>query len=379
MSRIDTFLELVVKQKGSDLHIISGNPPRVRLNGDTYAVKYRELSQDEAHDMLYEIMSKEQQATFEENKGVDFAYQTPELGRFRVNVFEHLRGIGAVFRVIPTKILTLADLRLPPVIKNLCRQRKGLILVTGPTGSGKSTTLAAMIDFINSERKGHILTIEDPVEFLHQNKGCLISQREVGSNTSSFADALHSSLREDPDVILVGEMRDLETVHLALTAAEMGSLVMGTLHTSGAAASVDRMINVFPAAEESFVRTMISTSLVGVISQQLLRTVDHKGRVAALEIMINNPAIANLIREGKTEQIESVIQGSTMQGMQRMDTALKRLLDAKTISGDDAYLKARNKNEFERFRDGYDESQTNEETDISADTPTTTGGTKSLL
>ena len=379
MSRIDTFLELVVKQNGSDLHIISGNPPRVRLNGDTYAVKYRELSPDEAHDMLYEIMSKEHQELFEKNKGVDFAYQTQELGRFRVNVFEHMRGIGAVFRVIPTEILTLADLRLPPVIKNLCRQRKGLLLVTGPTGSGKSTTLAAMIDFINSERKGHILTIEDPVEFLHQNKGCLISQREVGSNTASFADALHSSLREDPDVILVGEMRDLETVHLALTAAEMGSLVMGTLHTSGAAASVDRMINVFPAAEESFVRTMISTSLVGVISQQLLRKADHKGRVAALEIMINNPAIANLIREGKTEQIESVIQGSTMQGMQRMDTALRRLLDAKIISGDDAYLKARNKSEFERFREGYDIEQTDEDSDLATEDSTTAGETKSLL
>ena len=366
MSRIDTFLELVVKQKGSDLHIISGNPPRVRLNGDTYAVKYRELSPDEAHDMLYEIMSKEHQEAFENNKGVDFAYQTPELGRFRVNVFEHMRGIGAVFRVIPTEILTLADLRLPPVIKNLCRQRKGLILVTGPTGSGKSTTLAAMIDFINSERKGHILTIEDPVEFLHQNKGCLISQREVGSNTPSFADALHSTLREDPDVVLVGEMRDLETVHLALTAAEMGILVMGTLHTSGAAASVDRMINVFPASEEAFVRTMISTSLVGVVSQQLLRTADRKGRVAALEIMINNPAIANLIREGKTEQIESVIQGSSMQGMQRMDMALRRLLEAKIINGDDAYLKARNKADFERFREGFEDGLSGE--DDAADT-----------
>ncbi len=376
MNRIDTFLELVVQQKGSDLHLISGNPPRVRLNGDTYEVKYRELSPDEAHDMLYEIMSREQQETYENEKGVDFAYQTPELGRFRVNVFEHMRGIGAVFRVIPTEILTLAQLQLPPVIKNLCRQRKGLLLVTGPTGSGKSTTLAAMIDFINTERKGHILTIEDPVEFLHQNKGCLISQREVGSHTPRFADALHSALREDPDVILVGEMRDLETVHLALTAAEMGILVMATLHTSGAAASVDRMINVFPASEEAFVRTMISTSLVGVLSQQLLRRADHKGRVAALEIMINNPAIANLIREGKTEQIESVIQGSSMQGMQRMDTALRRLLDAKLISGDDAYLKARNKTEFESFREGYEGSQADEN---AGDITNTASETKSLL
>jgi twitching motility protein PilT len=379
MSRVDTFLELVVKQKGSDLHLISGNPPRVRLNGDTYAVKYRELSPDETNDMLYEIMSKEHQEAFEKNKGVDFAYQTPELGRFRVNVFEHMRGIGGVFRVIPTEIMTLADLRLPPVLKNLCRQRKGLILVTGPTGSGKSTTLAAMVDFINTERKGHILTIEDPVEFIHKNKNCLISQREVGSNTPRFADALHSALREDPDAILVGEMRDLETVHLALTAAEMGILVMATLHTSGAAASIDRMINVFPAEEESFIRTMISTSLVGVISQLLLRKADHQGRVAALEIMINNPAIGNLIREGKTEQIESVIQGSSMQGMQRMDTALRRLLDAKMITGDDAYLKARNKADFERFRDGYDEGQIDDTSGTTAGNSTIAGESESLL
>ena len=376
MSRVNTFLELVVKQKGSDLHLISGNPPRVRLNGDTYAVKYRELSPDETHAMLYEIMPKHHQDVFEKNKGVDFAYQTPELGRFRVNVFEHMRGIGAVFRAIPTEIQTLAELRLPPVLKNFCRQRKGLILVTGPTGSGKSTTLAAMVDFINTERKGHILTIEDPVEFLHSNKNCLISQREVGSHTPRFADALHSALREDPDVILVGEMRDLETIHLALTAAEMGILVMATLHTSGAAASVDRMINVFPPAEEAFIRTMISTSLVGVISQQLIRTVDHKGRVAALEIMINNPAVANLIREGKTEQIESVIQGSSMQGMQRMDTALRRLLDAQLISGDDAYMKARNKADFEQFREGYGQESLD---DIEQTTQSNAGETKSLL
>ena len=388
MARVDTFLELVVKQKGSDLHLISGNPPRVRLNGDTYAVKYRDLSQDETNDMLFEIMSKEHQEAFEKNKGVDFAYQTPELGRFRVNVFEHMRGLGAVFRVIPTDIMTMMDLGLPPVLKNFCRQTKGLILVTGPTGSGKSTTLAAMVDFINSERKGHVLTIEDPVEFIHRNKNCLISQREVGSSTPRFADALHSALREDPDVILVGEMRDLETVHLALTAAEMGILVMATLHTSGAAASVDRMINVFPAEEEAFIRTMISTSLVGVISQQLLRRADHQGRVAALEIMINNPAIANLIREGKTEQIESVIQGSSMQGMQRMDTALRRLLDAKLITGDDAYLKARNKDDFARYREDVEEVQVSGNTNPDTGTtspdnppasPPPAGQSKSLL
>ncbi len=354
MSRIDVFLELVVKQKGSDLHLISGNPPRIRLNGETYPVKYRTLTSDETRTLLYEIMSEKQQARFEQHNGIDFAYEADGLARFRVNVFQHLRGVGAVFRVIPSEIQSLNQLGLPPVLKNLCRQRKGLILVTGPTGSGKSTTLAAMVDFINTERKGHILTIEDPIEFIHKNKGCLISQREVGSHTSKFADALHSSLREDPDVILVGELRDLETVHLALTAAEMGILVMATLHTSGAASTIDRIVNVFPANDEAFVRTMLSTSLVGVISQQLVRRADNKGRVAALEIMINSAAVANTIREGKSDQLDNVIQSGAMQGMQKLDTALRRLLDAKLISGEEAYLKARDKANFEQFRDNLD-------------------------
>ena len=353
MKRIDTFLELVVKQNGSDLHLVSGNPPRVRVSGDTFEVKYRELSSDETRELLYEIMSEEEQQNFEKDNGVDFAYQVEGLSRFRVNVFQHLGGIGAVFRVIPTEIKSLNDLGLPPVLKNLSRQTKGMILVTGPTGSGKSTTLASMIDFINRERKGHILTIEDPIEFIHQNKECLISQREVGNHTAKFADALHSALREDPDVILVGELRDLETIHLALTAAEMGILVMATLHTSGAASSIDRIINVFPPGEEAYVRTMLSTSIVGIISQQLIRTADGKGRVAALEIMINNSAVANVIREGKTEQLENIIQSGAMQGMQRMDTALKRLLDSKMITGDDAYMKARNKRDFEKYREDY--------------------------
>jgi twitching motility protein PilT len=357
MSRVDVFLELVVKQNGSDLHLISGNPPRVRLNGDTHAIKYRTLTPDETHDLLYEIMNGLQQETFEKHNGVDFAYEVAGLARFRVNVFQQLRGMAAVFRVIPSDVKSLNQLGLPPVLKNLCRQRKGLVLVTGPTGSGKSTTLAAMIDFINSERNGHILTIEDPIEFVHKNKGCLISQREVGSHTPRFADALHSSLREDPDVILVGELRDLETVHLALTAAEMGILVMATLHTSGAASTIDRIINVFPAADEAFIRTMLSTSLVGVISQQLVRTADRKGRVAALEIMINNAAVANIIREGKTAQLDNVIQSGSMQGMQRLDTALKRLVDAKLISGDDAYNKARIKSDFEIYRESHIEDE----------------------
>ncbi len=350
-NRIDAFLELVVKQGGSDLHLVAGNPPRIRLYGDAYSVKYRELTADETHDFLYEIMPDSMKREYESIGGADFAYEIPQLSRFRVNVFQHLGGMGAVFRAIPSKIRSLQELGLPPVLKNILRQRKGLILVTGPTGSGKSTTLAAMVDFINTERKGHILTIEDPIEFLHKNKNCLISQREIGSHARTFAQALHSALREDPDVILIGEMRDLETIHLALTAAETGILVIATLHTSGAASSVDRIINVFPPGEEPYVRTMLSTSLVAVISQQLVKRADNKGRVAALEIMLNNAAVSNIIREGKTDQLENVLQGGAMQGMQRLDTALKRLMDAKMISGDEAYLKAVNKADFEKYRD----------------------------
>jgi len=364
MSRVDAFLELVVKQNGSDLHLISGNPPRVRLNGEMFPIKYRNLSEDETYNLLLEIMPEMAKDTFEKEKGADFAYQAEGLARFRVNIFQHLSGVGAVFRVIPSAIQTLQQLGLPPALKNICRQRKGLILVTGPTGSGKSTTLAAMVDFINQERKGHILTIEDPIEFVHENKGCLISQREVGSHTERFADALHSALREDPNVILVGELRDLETIHLAVTAAEMGILVMATLHTSSAASTVDRIINVFPPDEEPYIRSMLSTSLCAVISQQLLRTIDNKGRVAAIEIMINNSAISNCIREGKTEQIENIIQSGAMQGMQRMDTAIRRLLDADKISNEEAYAKAQTKSDFKRAQDEFDENDT--ENDVEA-------------
>ena len=362
MSRVDAFLDLVVKQKGSDLHLISGNPPRIRLNGEMYPVKYRTLTSDETYELLLEIMPELAKINFEKTKGADFAYEAEGMARFRVNVFQHLTGVGAVFRVIPTEIQSLNQLMLPPALKNICRQRKGLILVTGPTGSGKSTTLAAMIDFINQEQKGHIITIEDPIEFIHQNKGCLMSQREVGSHTEHFADALHSALREDPDVILVGELRELETIHLAVTAAEMGVLVMATLHTSSASSTVDRIINVFPPDEEAFIRTMLSTSLCAVVSQQLLKTADSKGRVAAIEIMFNNAAISNCIREGKTEQIENIMQSGAMQGMQRMDTAIRRLLDAEKIDAEEAYAKAHTKSDFAHLRENIDEF--NSESDI---------------
>ena len=351
MSRIDAFLELLVRQQGSDLHLISGNRPHVRLFGEIMPVKYRELTVEETRELVEEIMPQPLIARLKEHGNVDFAYEVPDLSRFRVNVFHHVNGIGAVFRGIPSRVQTLDELGFPPVLRQLARSRKGLYLVTGPTGSGKSTTLAAVVDFLNSERQGHIITIEDPIEFVHSNRNCLVSQREVGHHTKSFAAALRSTLREDPNVILVGEMRDLETIHLAVTAAEMGILVLGTLHTNGAAATVDRIINVFPPGEEPYIRTMLSTSLVGIVSQQLVRTSDNRGRTAALEIMTMNAAVANIIREGKTDQLDNVIQSGGLQGMQSIDTALRRLMDAKVITGDEAYLKARNKANFERYRE----------------------------
>ena len=353
MSRIDTFLELVVNQKGSDLHLVSGNPPRIRLHGILHPVKYRELSARETTDLLVDIMPPHIREQFESEGcyGVDFAYEVPGLSRFRVNVFRHLYGVGAVLRVIGSTILALDELGLPAVLKSVCRAKKGLILVTGPTGSGKSTTLAAMIDFMNQDRQGHIITIEDPVEFTHPDKGCLMSQREVGRHTPGFAAALHSALREDPDAILVGELRDQETMSLAVTAAETGILVLGTLHTNGAAATVDRVINVFPAAIQPRIRAMLSSSLCAVISQQLVRRADGKGRIAALEILLSTPAVANLIREGKADKIINVIQGGALLGMQSLDTCLRRLHDEKLITGDEAYSKAVNKKDFELLRE----------------------------
>ena len=347
-NRIDTFLELVVKQGGSDLHLVSGNMPRVRMHGELVAIKYRELTPDETLALISEIMSTGARKAFAERSSVDFAYAISGLARFRVNVFRHIAGIGAVLRVIPEVIRSFDELKLPSVVRSFTRQKKGLVLATGPTGSGKSTTLAALIDQINSLTKGHIITIEDPIEFAHSRKLCLISQREVGFHTRSFAAALRSALREDPDAILVGEMRDLETISLALTAAETGILVFGTLHTNGAAATVDRIINVFPAIEQARVRTMLSTSLLGVVSQQLVRRVDGRGRLAAIEVLVSNPAIANMIREGKTDQIPNAIQAGGLQGMQSLDPALRRMLDAKLITAKDAYLKANVKRDFEQ-------------------------------
>ncbi len=348
MNRIDTFLELVVNQQGSDLHLISGQPPRIRLNGTLYEVKYRELTADETSSLLLDIMPDHIREEWEapDCYGVDFAYEIPGLSRFRVNVLRHLHGVGSVIRTIPSELLTLEELGLPPILKSLCREKRGLILVTGPTGSGKSTTLAAMIDFINRDRKGHIITVEDPVEFTHVNKNCLISHREVGVHTPSFASAIHSSVREDPDVLLVGELRDYETISLAVTAAETGILIFGTLHANGSAVTVDRIINVFPGSLQPRIRSMLSSSLRGVISQQLVRRADGKGRLAALEVLVNTPAVSNLIREGKTDMLYNVIQSSSALGMQSLDSCLRNFVRDKLITGNEAYEKAVSKQDF---------------------------------
>lgn len=351
MAQIDAYLGEVLDKKGSDLHFIAGDPPRLRQHGDLIALRDEILKRDFVREALFEIMPHQAKTRFEAQAGADFAYTLPERGRFRVNVMTQLNGMGAVMRAIPSQAFTMDQLALPDSIRQLARSANGLILVTGKTGSGKSTTLAAIIDDINRRIKGHILTIEDPIEFVHQRKQCLISQREIGVHTTNFAHALHSALREDPDVILVGEMRDYETISIAVTAAEMGILVMGTLHTNGAAPTVDRIVNVFPAEKQSHVRTMLSTSLRGVISQQLLQRSDKAGRVAALEIMVNTPAVANLIRQGKLDQLENVMQSGAALGMRTMDGAIQALLDQKQITGAEAYKKGINKARFEPVKD----------------------------
>jgi twitching motility protein PilT len=350
MNKIDQYLHAALQQNASDLHFVSGDPVRVRVHGDLKVLIAEKQATENVEEALLEIMDGTTQRAFAKDEAADFAYDIPDVSRFRVNVFRHLNGIGGIFRAIPSKALTLEQLNMPPVIYDLCKQTSGMILVTGKTGSGKSTTLAAMIDAINNSMKGHILTIEDPIEFVHKTKSCLISQREIGLHSTSFADALHSALREDPDVILVGEMRDLETISIAVTAAEMGILVMGTLHTNGAAQTVDRIINSFPADKQSHIRTMISTSLRGVVSQQLLPTKHKAGRVAALEVLLNTSAVANLIRQGKLDQLETAMQSGGNLGMRTMDAALMELVEKAFVSGQEAYQQANQKSKFERLR-----------------------------
>ena len=351
MKKIDQFLQAALQQNASDLHFLSGDPPRVRVHGGLKNLMDQTLTVEFVQDAVFEIMDGVAQATFEREDAADFAYEIPDISRFRVNAFRHLNGVGAIFRAIPSKAMSLEELNMPKVVHQLCKHTSGMILVTGKTGSGKSTTLAAMIDEMNRRMKGHILTIEDPIEFVHKAKGCLISQREVGVHSPNFAEALYSALREDPDVILVGEMRDLETISIAVTAAEMGILVMGTLHTNGAAQTVDRIINSFPADKQSHIRTMISTSLRGVVSQQLLPTIHKPGRAAALEIMINTSAVANLIRQGKLDQLETAIQSGGSSGMVSMDKALMNLVEKGWVSGNEAYLQANNKHVFDKVKD----------------------------
>jgi twitching motility protein PilT len=351
LPRIDEYLEEILKRDGSDLHFMAGDPPRIRQYGKLSELRSERLSQDAVRECLYEIMPRKALDRFETRDGTDFAYTLGNVARFRVNVMRQLNGMGGVFRAIPSRAQTLEQLKMPDAVRNLAKVSNGLILVTGKTGSGKSTTLAAMIDDINGRLKGHILTIEDPIEFVHARKNCLISQREVGVHAESFASALLSALREDPDVILVGELRDLETISTAITAAEMGILVMATLHTNGAAATVDRMVNAFPADKQSHVRTMLSTSLRGVVSQQLIPRKGAPGRVAALEVLVNTPAAANLIRQGKIDQLETTMQAGAAAGMRTMDSAIEQLFDQGLISGRSAYEKAISKTKFEPLRE----------------------------
>ena len=334
--RIDEYLKEVLSRNGSDLHFIANDPPRIRLYGELQPLRQEILAPQFVEEALREIMPRAAQQRLEEKHGADFAYIIPGVSRFRVNVMRHLYGLGCVCRAIPSKALTLDQLNMPDAVRNLCKVNNGLILVTGKTGSGKSTTLAAMIDDMNTRMKGHIVTVEDPIEFVHVRKNCLISQREIGTHTPSFSEALLSALREDPDVILVGELRDYETMSIAVTAAEMGILVMGTLHTNGAAPTVDRMVNAFPADKQPHVRAMLSTSLRGVVSQQLIPRAGKPGRVAAMEILVSTPAVANLIREKKTFQLPSILQTSRNVGMQRMDDSLWDLVQAGRITPDNA-------------------------------------------
>lgn len=343
---ISELLAFAVKNKASDLHLSAGLPPMIRVHGDVRRINLPPMEHSDVHDMVYDIMNDLQRKVYEETMECDFSFEIPNLARFRVNAFVQNRGSGAVFRTIPSKVLSLEDLNCPKVFTEIAQNPRGIVLVTGPTGSGKSTTLAAMINFINENDYGHILTVEDPIEFVHESKKCLINQREVGPHTMSFNNALKSALREDPDVILVGEMRDLETIRLALTAAETGHLVFGTLHTSSAAKTIDRIVDVFPAAEKEMVRSMLSESLRAVISQTLLKTKDGSGRVAAHEIMIGTPAIRNLIRENKVAQMYSAIQTGQNVGMQTLDQCLTELVRRNMVAVGEARTKAMNKDAF---------------------------------
>ena len=349
MAKIDAFFQLMHEQGASDLHLVAGQQPVIRIRGEMERIKFDVLDNDNLKAMLYEIAPEHKIKQFEETGDVDFAYEIPNLARYRANFFEQKFVVGGVFREIPSKIVSAQELGLPPVVSKLASLPRGLVLVTGPTGCGKSTTLAAIIDEANRTRKDHIITIEDPIEFVHQSQGCIVNHREVGLHTKSFTAALRGALREDPDIILVGEMRDIETISLAVEAASTGHLVFATLHTTNAAKSIDRIVEVFPAEEQMQIRSTLADGIRAVISQILFRRIDRKGRCAALEILIANPAVRNLIRESKTFQIPSMIQTGKKYGMQLLDDAIMDLYNRGWISADDAYLKCNDKAKFRPF------------------------------
>jgi twitching motility protein PilT len=354
MAKIDAFFNLMFEQKASDLHLSAGNSPMLRVNGELHRVDYPPLDNDDLKTMLYEIAPDYKVKIYEETGDVDFGYEIPGVSRFRANFFNQKWGCAAVFRQIPSKVLSFEDFEkfdapLPPVLKKFAMLNRGLVLVTGPTGSGKSTTLAAMLDYSNRNRRDHIISIEDPIEFVHESKNCLVNHREVGVHTRTFSSALRGALREDPDIILVGEMRDLETIELALTAASTGHLVFGTLHTQSAAKTVDRVIDVFPADQQNKIRATLAESLKGVVAQHLFKRIDKKGRVAAFEILVFTTAIANLVRENKTHQIPGMIQVGKKLGNMPMDDSIMDHLRMKRVSPEDAYDKSHDKRKFRQF------------------------------
>lgn len=343
MAKIDRLLKLMIEKGASDLHLAAGQPPALRIDGRLWPIKLPALEDHELRGMLFEVAPEPQVSQFKKTGDIDFGFEKSGLARFRANYFLQHNGVGAVLRAIPGKIKSAQELGLPPVIEQLAALSKGLVLVTGPTGSGKSTTLAAIIDMANRSRRDHIVTVEDPIEFVHQGRGCIVNQREVGRHTHSFATALRSALREDPDIILVGEMRDLETISLALEAAGTGHLVLSTLHTSGAAKTVDRIIDVFPAHEQAQIRTVLADTLMAVVSQVLLPRADREGRCAALELMVATTAVRNLIREGKTHQLTSVIQTGKQHGMQLLDDGILKLVNSGAVSPEEAYTRVNDK------------------------------------
>ncbi len=346
MAKIDAFFKLMNEQGASDLHLVAGQAPMLRITGDIERIKYKVLDNDDLRSMLYEITPEEKVKLFEETGDVDFGYEIPGLARYRANYFMQKNGIGAVFREIPSVILTAEQLGLPTVLSKLATLPRGLVLVTGPTGSGKSTTLAAIIDQANRTRKDHIITVEDPIEFVHKSESCVVNHREVGTHTKSFGAALRGALREDPDIILVGEMRDLETISLAVEAASTGHLVFATLHTTSAHKTVDRMIEVFPGHQQEQIRSTLSDGLRAIIAQVLFKRIDKKGRCVALEILIATPAVRNLIREAKSYQIPGMVQTGKKYGMQLLDDAIMKLLNRGWISAEEAYAKANEKSKF---------------------------------